>query len=242
MNGPAMRRRRCGVSARMPAFPRAFALGLALGGTLASRADAGRLELFLGSGLNFGYAARFRPYWFTENVNYIPHAGVSVTPFRDWKYTGTWTWVEAHSFCVLCTSSRLEEKYTRLTLGAARRILRDTLVEGFLGADFMRQSGRNRYTRVVYGFPDGHSYGGALTDRYFLVGAGASVEVSFARFLSAGTRLGYAWLYERRRTNTLTESIGEDEDARPIAIRSGERGAPLSLEVYMRVSLAPLRW
>lgn len=191
--------------------------------------------------MNFGDAARFRPYRSTENVNYIPHAGLSLTPGRDWKFTGTWTWVDAHSFCLFC-DSRLEEKYSRQNLGAARRILHDSLTAAFLGADIMRQTGVNRYTLVQGGFPNGDSYSGALIDRYELTGAGITAELDFAGFMSAGTRVGYSWLRERSRSNNLMESIADGDEVRPIVFASGERGAPVSVEVYFRLSLPAIRW
>lgn len=225
---------------KSPACRAAFR-AFAVYAVLVAPAAAGRLEAFLGSGVNFGYAARFRPYWFTENFNFIPHAGLSVTPRENWKYSGSWTWVDAHSLCAFC-DSRLEEKYSRLNLGAARKILHDTLVAAFLGVDVMRQAGVNRYSLVKWGFPNGDSYSGALIDRYFLLGTGLTAELSFAGFMSAGTRLGYSWLSERRRSNSLVESIGDGDEVHPVAINSGARGSPVSLEVYFRLSLAPIRW
>ena len=60
--------------------------------------------------------------------------------------------------------------------------------------------------------------------------------------MSMGTRLDYTWLRERRRSNTLVESIADGDEVHPIAISNDARGAPLSVEVYFRLSLAPIRW
>lgn len=220
---------------------RAALRALALCALSVPSAEAGRIEAFLGSGANFGDAARFRPYRSTEAVNYIPHAGLSVTPDRDWKYSGTWTWVDAHSLCLFC-DSRLEERYTRLNLGAARSILRDSLVSVILGADVMRQTGVNTYRLVHMGFPNGDAYRGSLIDRYALIGTGITAEFSFAGFMSAGTRVGCSSLQRRRRSNTLTESIADGDEVRPIVFDSGQRGNPVSVEVFFRLTLAPIRW
>jgi hypothetical protein len=220
---------------------RAALRALAICALAAPSAEAGRIQAFLGSGMNFGSAARFRPYLSTENVNYIPHAGLSVIPDRDWKYSGTWTWVDAHSFCLFC-DSRLEEKYSRLNLGAARNILHDSLISVFLGADIMRQTGVNTYSRAHMGIPNGDSYSGALIDRYVLMGTGFTAECSFAAFMSGGTRVGYSWLRERRRSNTLVESLGDGDEVHPLVFDSGRRGAPVTVEVFFRLSLTPIRW
>jgi len=100
----------------------------------------------------------------------------------------------------------------------------------------------NRYSRVQAGLPNGDSFSGALVYRYTLIGAGITGELAFAGFMSAGTRVGNSWLYERSRSNTLVESLADGDEVRPIVLDSGKRGAPISIEVYFRLSLPAIRW